>query len=73
MKPTFPAYGEKSSTKSGEAGKQEPEKIQLISTTGASSKIIHPQEDISLEEIRARLPKYQTKVCIFHSGCWFWR
>jgi len=47
-----------------EAAKQEPEKVQLINTTGAFSKIIHPQEDISLEEIRARLPQYQVQVSV---------
>ncbi|XP_076337324.1 BUB3-interacting and GLEBS motif-containing protein ZNF207-like isoform X2 [Tachypleus tridentatus] len=31
-----------------------------ITTTSATSKIIHPEEDISLEEIRSKLPKYQT-------------
>ncbi|KAK9752180.1 hypothetical protein QE152_g4387 [Popillia japonica] len=33
-------------------------KVQTITTTGAASKIIHPSEDISLEEIRARQSKY---------------
>ncbi|KAL3272601.1 hypothetical protein HHI36_014071 [Cryptolaemus montrouzieri] len=37
------------------------DKVPLIASTGASSKIIHPVEDISLEEIRARRLKY-TKV-----------
>merc|ERR1719347_702430 len=47
---TFPAY-------SAEA---EPEKKpQLIASTGSSSKIIHPPEDISLEEMRAAMPKYK--------------
>lgn len=43
-----------SSTPSGD-------KVPLITNTGTSSKIIHPAEDISLEEIRARRLKY-TKV-----------
>jgi hypothetical protein len=47
-KPTFPAYGD-------ENGEKKP---ALIATTSATSKIIHPAEDISLEERRARLPKY---------------
>lgn len=34
----------------------------LIATTGAASKIIHPQEDVSLEELMARMPKYQKSV-----------
>ncbi|XP_022917009.1 BUB3-interacting and GLEBS motif-containing protein ZNF207 isoform X2 [Onthophagus taurus] len=33
-------------------------KVPTIATTGATSKIIHPAEDISLEEIKARQPKY---------------
>ena len=39
-KPAFPAYSGQS-----EDGEQKP---KLIATTGSSSKIIHPQEDISL-------------------------
>merc|ERR1719370_713318 len=50
-KPTFPAYGQ------GE--REEPKKPALIATTGSSSKIVHPPEDISLEEMRADLPKYR--------------
>lgn len=61
MKPTFPAYSD-GRAKSGTETKPEPEKINLINTTGASSKIVHPAEDISLEEIRARMPKYQPKT-----------
>jgi len=47
-KPTFPAYG----------NGQEQKKPALIATTSASTKIIHPPEDISLEEHRANMPKY---------------
>lgn len=61
VKPTFPAYSDGRNKVTVES-KQEPEKINLINTTGASSKIVHPPEDISLEEIRARLPKYQPKT-----------
>ena len=46
-KATFPAYG------------QSEKKVQLIATTGSSSKIIHPPEDISLEEMRASMPRYK--------------
>ena len=46
-KATFPAYGESE------------KKPQLIATTGSSSKIIHPPEDISLEEMRAAMPRYK--------------
>ncbi|XP_050302123.1 BUB3-interacting and GLEBS motif-containing protein ZNF207 [Anthonomus grandis grandis] len=40
------------------AGPSDTSKINTIAATGASSKIIHPIEDISLEEIRSRNPKY---------------
>lgn len=33
----------------------------LVTATGAGSKIIHPPEDVSLEEIRARNIKYRAK------------
>ena len=47
---TFPAYSSES----------EPEKKpQLIASTGSSSKIIHPPQDISLEEMRASMPQYK--------------
>ena len=41
-KATFPAYGDQNES--------ETKKPQLIATTGSSSKIIHPPEDISLVE-----------------------
>jgi len=46
-KSTFPAYGDSSDKKPA-----------LIATTSATSRIIHPPEDISLEERRASMPKY---------------
>jgi len=48
-KSTFPAYGDSSEKKPA-----------LIATTSATSRIIHPPEDISLEERRAKLPKYSS-------------
>ena len=45
-KPTFPAYSGASG--SGETSGGAEKKPQLIATTGSSSKIIHPPEDISL-------------------------
>lgn len=36
--------------------------MATIATTGAASKIIHPAEDISLEEIKARHPKYAKSI-----------
>jgi len=47
---TFPAYSAESEVE---------KKPQLIASTGSSSKIIHPAEDISLEELRAAMPKYK--------------
>lgn len=37
-------------------------KVSTIATTNASSKIMHPAEDISLEEIKARNPKYARTI-----------
>jgi len=54
-KATFPAYGENNQAE------PEVKKPQLIATTGSSSKIIHPPEDISLEEMRAAMPKYKPR------------
>lgn len=34
----------------------------VITTSGSTSKIMHPSEDLSLEELRARLPKYQKMI-----------
>uniref|UniRef100_A0A8D8UY74 BUB3-interacting and GLEBS motif-containing protein ZNF207 n=1 Tax=Cacopsylla melanoneura TaxID=428564 RepID=A0A8D8UY74_9HEMI len=51
VKPTFPAY-------SNGAGEH---KIALINTVSASCKIVHPPEDVSLEEHRARNEKYKRK------------
>lgn len=33
----------------------------LVTATGAGSKIVHPPEDVSLEEIRARNARYRPK------------
>jgi len=49
FKPTFPAYSE---------AKEQNKPVAMIATTSASSKIMHPPEDISLEEHRAKLRKY---------------
>jgi len=51
-KPTFPAY-------STAGGPSQDSKPQLIATTGSSSKIVHPPEDLSLEELRAQKSKYR--------------
>lgn len=74
QKPTFPAYsnisnatisappttnlGNASSTGStSSSDSQKPP--QIPQNTGTASKIMHPPEDISLEEIRARKPQYR--------------
>lgn len=64
-KPTFPAYSNATISApptTNPSTSSEANKIPMIATTGAASKIIHPAEDISLEEIRARLPKYQKTI-----------
>merc|ERR1712042_17191 len=59
-KPTFPAYsGASTSGESSAPSSSGDKKPQLIATTGSSSKIIHPLEDISLEEMRAEMAKYK--------------
>ncbi|CAN8007499.1 unnamed protein product, partial [Ixodes pacificus] len=68
-KPTFPAYstsspGTPSETSSGTSkavvsAPPDIKKPTLIASAGASSRIVHPEEDISLEERRLRLPPYQ--------------
>ncbi|XP_034831713.1 BUB3-interacting and GLEBS motif-containing protein ZNF207-like isoform X1 [Maniola hyperantus] len=73
-KPTFPAYSNAtisappttSSTSSdpkenGEVKPPAANACPLVTATGAGSKIIHPPEDVSLEEIRARSSKYRAK------------
>lgn len=78
MKPTFPAYSTATSTSTSTASLDtatststskavvsappDIKKPNLITTTGASSKIVHPEEDVSLEERRLRLPQYQAFV-----------
>ncbi|CAH0715775.1 unnamed protein product, partial [Brenthis ino] len=71
-KPTFPAYSNAtisappttSSSDPKENGDVKPPAANacpLVTATGAGSKIIHPPEDVSLEEIRARNIKYRPK------------
>ncbi|CAD7085905.1 unnamed protein product [Hermetia illucens] len=80
-KPTFPAYsnatisappttnnpaaaGAAAATSNATTDGQK----SLITTSGTTSKIMHPPEDLSLEEIRARKPKYQRKAIIATSS-----
>lgn len=55
VKPTFPAYSgtESSTTTNSNLGSEQ--KVNLIATTGAASKIIHPPEDLSLVSIQVRI------------------
>lgn len=67
QKPTFPAYSNAtisapptvgaSSTSTNVSDTQKPPTIPQ--TGGTASKIIHPPEDSSLEELRARRPQYR--------------
>ncbi|XP_069955851.1 BUB3-interacting and GLEBS motif-containing protein ZNF207 isoform X2 [Cherax quadricarinatus] len=69
VKPAFPAYSQangqsnpsnqSSTVNSGQQDKMESKKPALITTVSANSRIIHPEEDISLEEKRAGMPRYQ--------------
>ncbi|XP_028841278.1 BUB3-interacting and GLEBS motif-containing protein ZNF207a isoform X2 [Denticeps clupeoides] len=67
-KPTFPAYTQcsaPSSSSSGTVSKPPAtvtSKPATLTTTSATSKLIHPDEDISLEERRSQLPRYQCKM-----------
>ncbi|XP_021202998.2 BUB3-interacting and GLEBS motif-containing protein ZNF207 isoform X2 [Bombyx mori] len=73
-KPTFPAYSNATisappttTTPSSSADLKENGEVKppaantcpLVTATGAGSKIVHPPEDVSLEEIRARHHKYR--------------
>ncbi|XP_069604829.1 BUB3-interacting and GLEBS motif-containing protein ZNF207 isoform X1 [Ranitomeya imitator] len=68
-KATFPAYTQSTmsttSTTNSTAAKPAASitsKPATLSTTSATSKLIHPDEDISLEEKRAQLLKYQRSL-----------
>ncbi|GAA6229582.1 BUB3-interacting and GLEBS motif-containing protein ZNF207-like isoform X1 [Lates japonicus] len=74
-KPTFPAYTQASaavaSPNAGSSTVSKPpstvtSKPATLTTSSATSKLIHPDEDISLEELRAQLPRYQR--CIPRQG-----
>uniref|UniRef100_A0A4W4ECZ6 C2H2-type domain-containing protein n=1 Tax=Electrophorus electricus TaxID=8005 RepID=A0A4W4ECZ6_ELEEL len=67
-KATFPAYSQPTApaanTGSTVAKPATPvtSKPATLTTTSASSKLMHPDEDISLEELRAQLSRYQCKL-----------
>ncbi|KAK8729371.1 hypothetical protein OTU49_008793 [Cherax quadricarinatus] len=68
VKPAFPAYSQangqsnpsnqSSTVNSGQQDKMESKKPALITTVSANSRIIHPEEDISLEERRMKMARY---------------
>nr|XP_057925399.1 BUB3-interacting and GLEBS motif-containing protein ZNF207b isoform X1 [Doryrhamphus excisus]XP_057925400.1 BUB3-interacting and GLEBS motif-containing protein ZNF207b isoform X1 [Doryrhamphus excisus]XP_057925402.1 BUB3-interacting and GLEBS motif-containing protein ZNF207b isoform X1 [Doryrhamphus excisus] len=71
-KATFPAYTQPSVSSSSSTSSSNPSsstvakppatvttKPATLTTSSATSKLIHPDEDISLEELRAQLPRYQ--------------
>ncbi|XP_034566571.1 BUB3-interacting and GLEBS motif-containing protein ZNF207a isoform X4 [Notolabrus celidotus] len=69
--PTFPAYTQAtvavSSPNAGSSTVSKPpstvtSKPATLTTSSATSKLIHPDEDISLEELRAQLPRYQRNI-----------
>ncbi|EPQ02489.1 Zinc finger protein 207 [Myotis brandtii] len=68
-KPAFPAYTQSTasttSTTNSTAAKPAASitsKPATLTTTSATGKLIYPDEDISLEERRAQLPKYQRNL-----------
>uniref|UniRef100_A0A8C4IT13 Zinc finger protein 207 n=1 Tax=Dicentrarchus labrax TaxID=13489 RepID=A0A8C4IT13_DICLA len=70
-KPTFPAYTQAtvavSSPNAGSSTVSKPpstvtSKPATLTTSSATSKLIHPDEDISLEELRAQLSRYQRSM-----------
>uniref|UniRef100_A0A3B3RS79 Zinc finger protein 207 n=1 Tax=Paramormyrops kingsleyae TaxID=1676925 RepID=A0A3B3RS79_9TELE len=68
-KATFPAYTQStaSTTNPCSSTVSKPpatvtSKPATLTTTSATSKLIHPDEDISLEERRAQLPRYQRNI-----------
>uniref|UniRef100_A0A8D3AMH7 Zinc finger protein 207 n=1 Tax=Scophthalmus maximus TaxID=52904 RepID=A0A8D3AMH7_SCOMX len=70
-KPTFPAYTQATaslaSPNTGNSTVSKPpstmtSKPATLTTSSATSKLIHPDEDISLEELRAQLPRYQRSI-----------
>uniref|UniRef100_A0A673CXR8 BUB3-interacting and GLEBS motif-containing protein ZNF207-like n=1 Tax=Sphaeramia orbicularis TaxID=375764 RepID=A0A673CXR8_9TELE len=74
-KATFPAYTQPSVSSSSSSTSSNPSsstvakppatvtsKPATLTTTSATSKLIHPDEDISLEEMKAQLPRYQRLI-----------
>lgn len=58
-KPAFAAYGSSGAGATIVGESTVPKKSGVIATQAGSSKIMHPEEDLSLEELRARCHRYQ--------------
>ncbi|KAG9350452.1 hypothetical protein JZ751_026815 [Albula glossodonta] len=68
-KVTFPAYTQATASTANPSSSTVSKppatvtsKPPTLTTTSATSKLIHPDEDISLEERRAQLPRYQRNI-----------
>ncbi|KAI9523360.1 hypothetical protein NQZ68_028384 [Dissostichus eleginoides] len=68
-KPTFLAYSQApvAALSPGSSTLSKPpstvtSKPATLTTSSATSKLIHPDEDVSLEELRAQLPRYQRSI-----------
>jgi hypothetical protein len=72
-KPTFPAYSNATisappttnlgNSSNSTTSSTETQKTPTIpQNTGTASKIVHPPEDISLEELKARRPQYKARM-----------
>ncbi|ELU03228.1 hypothetical protein CAPTEDRAFT_162061 [Capitella teleta] len=59
IRPTFPAYSQPAVTSSSATITGAPTIKKPASASGMSIQLIHPDEDLSLEELRANLPKYK--------------
>jgi len=66
-KSLFPAYSSKADNGTSEIKTDSKASVPLVVPPGAGSKIIHPPEDISLEQKRAMLPKYANPKISAHS------
>nr|CAG4638613.1 EOG090X0A5X [Cyclestheria hislopi] len=66
-KPAFAAYGSTGSGATIVGESTVPKKSAVIATQAGSTKIMHPEEDLSLEELRARHPRYQKASVISSS------
>lgn len=69
VKPTFPAYssvGEVAGAAANNLTGGGDQKVNLIATTGAASKIIHPPEDLSLVSFSVFISNYIGSVILIY-------